>query len=80
MREAARRFGVAVTIVKLAVVQQRETGRSNANRSPAARAALGRTWEPRLQARLEAAPDATVEEHCAWWQEHQGQELTLPHG
>ncbi|MDE3228443.1 MAG: helix-turn-helix domain-containing protein, partial [Chloroflexota bacterium] len=26
MREAARRFGVAVTTVKRAVVQQRETG------------------------------------------------------
>jgi transposase len=42
MREPARRFGVAVTTVKRAVIQQRETGSL---------------------------------EHCAWWAEHQGQEL-----
>ena len=29
-----------------------------------------------LRARLEAAPDATVLEHCAWWAEHQGQQVS----
>jgi transposase len=61
MREAARRFGVAVTTVKRAVVQARETGREQ---------------EAALRARLEAAPDATVVEHCAWWAEHYGQQLS----
>ena len=77
-REAARRFGVAVTTVKRAVVQQRETGSLERQPIPGypRRIGPGSEQEARLGARLEAAPDATVLEHCAWWAEHEGQQLS----
>ena len=76
MREAARRFGVAVTTVKRAVVQERETGSLERKPIPGGPRRIGKDREAILQARLEAAPDATLLEHCAWWAEHQGQELS----
>ena len=76
MREAARRFGVAVTTVKRAVVQQRETGSLAHKSSPGRPRAIGGEQEGILRARLQAAPDATVLEHCAWWAQNQGQELS----
>ena len=77
MREAARRFGVAVTTVKRAVVQERETGSLERKPIPGGPRRIGKEREAILRARLEAAPDATLEEHCAWWAEHQGQELSV---
>ena len=76
MREAARRFDVAVTTVKRAVVQQRETGSLVRKPIPGRPRTIRREQEALLRARLEAAPDATVLEHCAWWAEHQGQQLS----
>src|SRR5260370_1954100 len=76
MREAARRFGVAVPTVKRAVVQQRETGSLERKPIPGCPRRIGNDQEARLRARLEAAPDATVLEHCAWWAEHTGQQLS----
>jgi transposase len=76
MREAARRFDVAVTTVKRAVVQQRETGSLERKPIPGRPPAIRRDHEALLRARLEAAPDATVVEHCAWWAEHQGQQVS----
>ena len=76
MREAARRFHVAVNTVKRAVVQERETG--SLERKPIAGypRRIGPEREAALRERLEAAPDATVLEHCAWWAEHHGQPLS----
>jgi transposase len=76
MREAACRFGVAVTTVKRAVVQARETGSLARKPIPGRPREIGRQHEAVLRARLEAAPDATVLEHCAWWAEHFGQHLS----
>ena len=76
MREAARRFGVAVTTVKRAVVQQRETGSLERKPSPGCPRRIGPEQEAILRERLPAAPDATVLEHCAWWAEHQHQQLS----
>src|SRR5215469_1621037 len=76
MREAARRFGVAVTTVKRAVVQQRETGSLARKPIPGRPRTIRREHEAFLRARLEAAPDATMLEHGAWWAEHQGQSLS----
>src|SRR5690242_18682101 len=76
MREAARRFGVAVTTVKRAVVQERETGSLARKPIPGCPRRIGKDQEANLLARLEAAPDATVLEHCAWWAEHYGQALS----
>ena len=76
MREAARRFGVAVTTVKRAVVHQRETGSLERKPIPGCPRRIGKDQDARLRARLQAAPDATVLEHCAWWAEHTGQQLS----
>src|SRR5437899_337890 len=76
MREAARRFDVAVTTVKRAVVRQRETGSLERKPIPGRPPAIRHDQEALLRARLEAAPDATVLEHCAWWAEHQGQQVS----
>jgi len=76
MREAARRFGVAVTTVKRAVVRQRETGSLERKPIPGRPPTIRRAQDAILQARLEAAPDATVVEHCAWWAQQQGQQVS----
>lgn len=76
MREAARRFTVAVTTVKRAVVQQRTTGSLARKPIPGRPRVLGGAQEAILRARLEAAPDATLLEHCAWWAEHTGQQVS----
>ena len=76
MREAARRFDVAVTTVKRAVVQQHETGSLERKPSPGRPRAIRRDQEAALRARLEAAPDATLLEHCAWWAEQYAQQLS----
>jgi transposase len=76
MREAARRFSVAVTTVKRAVVQQRETGSLARKPIPGCPRRIGPEQEAQLRTRVEAAPDATVLEHCAWWAEQHGQQLS----
>ena len=76
MREAARRFGVAVTTVKRAVVQERETGSLERKPIPGYPRRIGPEQEAALWARLEAAPNATVLERCAWWAEQYGQQLS----
>ena len=76
MREAARRFNVCVNTVKRAVVQARETGSLERRPIPGYPRRIGPEREAALRARLAAAPDATVLEHCAWWAEHAGQELS----
>jgi transposase len=76
MREAARRFGVAVTTVKRALVQQRETGSLTRKPIPGCPRRIGKDQDAILLAWLEAEPDATVLEHRAWWAEHQGQQLS----
>jgi transposase len=76
MREAARRFGVSVSAVKRYVVQQQETGSLERKPIPGGPRKIGREQEAILRERLEAAPDATVREHCAWWADQTGQELS----
>ncbi len=76
MREAARRFGVAVTTVKRAVVQQPTTGSLERKPIPGRPRVIGGERDGVLRARLAVAPDATVREHCAWWAEQFGQELS----
>src|SRR5215472_6057597 len=76
MREAARRFNVCVNTVKRAVVQARETGSLERKPIPGYPRRIGPEREAALWARLETAPDATVLEHCAWWAEQYGQQLS----
>src|SRR5258708_32803449 len=74
MREAARRFGVAVNTVKRAVVQERATGSLERKPIPGYPRRIGPEQEAALRARLEATPHATGLEHGAWWAEQSGQQ------
>ena len=76
MRAVARRFEVAVTTVKRAVAQQRTTGSLEHRTSPGRPRAIRREQEALLLARLQVAPDATVLEHCAWWAQQSGHQLS----
>src|SRR5262245_29692236 len=76
MREAARRFHVAVTTGKRAVVHERETGSLERQPIPGCPRRIGPEREAVVLGRLKAAPDATVLQHCAWWAERQGQPLS----
>jgi transposase len=76
MREAARRLGVSVSVVKRYVVRQQERGSLVRSPIPGGPRKISREQEAILCARLEAEPDATVLEHCAWWAEHQGQQVS----
>ena len=76
VREAARLFGVSASAVKRYVARQRETGSLACKPIPGCPRRIGKDQEAILRARLEEAPDATVLEHCAWWAEHQGQQLS----
>lgn len=76
MREAARRFGVSVSAVKRYVVRQQETGSLERKPIPGGPRKISRAQDAILLARLEAEPDATVLEHCTWWAQHQGQQVS----
>jgi transposase len=75
LREAAWRFGVRVSAVKRSLVRQQETGSLQRTPLPGDPRTIKREQDALLLARLQAEPDATVVEHCAWWAEHQGQPL-----
>jgi transposase len=66
--EAARTFGVGRATVKRYLALRRETGsldpRPRRGPPPIVTAALAEVLPPRL----EAAPDATLAEHCAWYE------------
>src|ERR671914_2721 len=70
--EAARTFGVGRATVKRYLALRRETGAlaPRPHRGPPSikMAALAAALPPRL----EAAPDATLAEHCAWYEETSG--------
>src|SRR5260370_2810008 len=76
-REAARTFGVGVNTVKRSVIRQQQTGNLARRPIPGGPRRIGREQEAVLRARLEAAPDATLAEHCAWWAEQQGQVVSV---
>ena len=70
--EAARVFGVGRATVKRYLALRRETGalapRPRRGPPPLVTAALTAALPPRLA----AAPDATLAEHCAWYEETAG--------
>src|SRR5258708_26744255 len=76
-REAARMFGVGVNTVKRYMIRQQQTGSLARRPIPGGPRRIGREQEAVLQARLEAAPDATLAEHCAWWAEQHGQSVSV---
>ena len=75
-REAARLFGVGVNTVKRYLLLQQRTGSLQRLPIPGGPRRIPREQEAALRARLQAAPDATLAEHGAWWAEHQGQSVS----
>src|SRR5215211_1504614 len=71
-REVSRLFGVSRATLVRYLQLRRETGglavRPRPGPPPIKTAAL----QAALLPRLEAAPDATLEEHCTWWAERSG--------
>jgi transposase len=76
MSVAARRFAVSPITVKRLLQRHAATGDVAPRPIPGAVRHLGPKAEAMLQSRLEAAPDATVLEHCAWWGEQSGQQVS----
>jgi len=70
--EAARVFGVGRATVKRYLALRRETGqlqpRPRHGPPPSTTVAL----RAALPARLRVASDATLAEHCAWWEQQSG--------
>jgi transposase len=62
--------------VKRAAVQARATGSLERKPIPGYPRRIGPEQEAALRARLEAAADATVLEHCVWWAQQHGQQLS----
>jgi transposase len=76
-REAARLFGVAASTVKRYLRQQQAIGSLKPKPIPGGPRRIGPDQEMALRARMEAHPDATLAEHCAWWEQEQGERLSL---
>jgi transposase len=74
----ARRFGVGVATVRRYVTQQRTTGTLAPKRHPGPARRIGAAAEPALRAQVAAAPDATLAEHCAAWEQRQGVRVSGP--
>jgi transposase len=76
--EAARTFGVGRATVKRYLQLRRETGalapRPRRGPPPIKTSALREA----LPARLAVAPDATLAEHCAWYEEASGVRVSGP--
>jgi transposase len=76
-REAARMFGVGVNTVKRSMLRQQQTGSLARRPIPGGPRRIGQEQEAVLPARLEAAPEAPLAEHGAWWAEQHGQSVSV---
>jgi putative transposase len=70
--EAARLFGIGVSTIKRWRRRRQETGVVTARPRPGRRRRVGAAAESALVAQVRAAPDATLAEHCARWDEATG--------
>ena len=69
---AAAAFAVSLSTVKRWLRRRRQTGATRPRPIPGRPARLGATLDAGVEERLRAAPDATIAEHCAAWQEATG--------
>jgi len=63
----AQTFGVGVATVRRYVTQQRTRGTLTPKRHPGPACRIGPADQPALLAQVQAAPAATLAEHCATW-------------
>jgi len=76
-RAATRRFGVGVSSVKRYLQQRQHQGSLQRRPIPGGQRRIGREPEAALWARLVADPEATLAEHCRWWEQAQGQRVSV---
>jgi transposase len=74
--EVVEAFAVSRATVKRWVKQQRETGTLAAKPIPGPPAIKRDALLAALPERLVASADATLEEHCSWWQERTGDDVS----
>ena len=67
--DVARRFALGRATVQRWVAQQTATGTLAPQPIPGRPRAIGPADEPALRAQVQAAPDATLAEHCAAWEQ-----------
>src|SRR5215216_4034940 len=70
--EAARVFGVGRATVKRYLALRRETGRLQPRPRHGPPPSTTVALRVALPDRLRAAPDVTLAEHCAWWEQQGG--------
>lgn len=75
--EAARLFGVGETTIKRWRRQWRTVGTLAPKPRPGRPPRIGPAQRPALEARLRAAPDATLAEHCTAWEREQGGRVSV---
>jgi transposase len=74
--EVARVFAVSLPTIKRWLRRRRETGALAPKPVPGPRAVKTAGLPAVLPERLATRPDATLEEHCAWWGETSGHEVS----
>ena len=73
----ARRFGVAVATIGNYRRLRRATGGLAPRPRPGGQPEIGPERYPQLRAQLQAAPDATLAQHCTLWAETEGQVVSV---
>jgi transposase len=74
--EVARMFAVSLPTIKRWLRRRRETGELAPKPVPGPAAVKTAGLPMALPGRLAARPDATLEEHCSWWQALSGREVS----
>ncbi len=76
-RVVAAQFRVSLATVGNYLRLQRATGGLAPRPRPGGQPEIGPAQYPALRAQLEAAPDATLEQHCATWAAEQGYAVSV---
>lgn len=77
LAEGARIFGVCPSTIRRWRQRQRTTGTVTARLRPGRPPRIGRTQALALQTQVAAHPDATLAQHCAWWEAEQGVHVSV---
>jgi transposase len=74
--EAAKWFGVSERTVTRWHRLRRETGSVAPRPKPGRTPQITRADYPALRAQVDAQADATLDQHCAWWRERHGVQVS----
>ncbi len=74
--EIVRVLGVSVATIGRYLKQRRETGHVQPKAIPGRPSQKVKPLQAGLQAQLEAFPDATLEQHCQYWEQSHGMQVS----